>query len=1123
MTRQSTYSAIDVPKQSIHHSNSIVVNNLRAVSRQRGSIMLLVVVVIVLMAVIGASFMQAARVQSMGTKTYEGDMEQVQAAVLGQIGQVLLDDLFDQNGDMFNQADSIDTLGDASAINDIVTGADEPNDYAWTNNSVTDRPITMFLNGSTQRASGGRFDDPWLASTMPDFTSGTWPQITNVSGAVVVENTNQTTDLGSSSNTNGWRQKHSINGGFLWDRNVNIPITNTDSFLGSTSPNLVDADNDGLGDSRWEMAALPQVGNVRYVFAARIIDLSAMVNVDVATGQIDNFGAYDTFTNAPRWDKPTELDLGLLMAQAIFPGGTTWDSDLQAALKYRGNGNTAGPTISPLLPRSSRESLWEDQVRRYGSLDSGVGATVNGRADFNYEDEWELRGLNGLGDGIQTGQLETVMPDILEIAVADPVLASFAAVENHYDNNGSSTTANPQLYMTVSSGVGVFAPRISSDGNIVYKTDINQANGDEIRDLVEDIMSSPTVTTLPGGYTDAADYAAAFAAALIDYRDADNLITVQTATNGNQFFGMERFPAIAETYVQHRYEASVTNSGDLDLEGDNPDYEIEWTSQGAAGFCIEIRNPWNREVDLRGVRLYINGTEIGELASLVTPVNLPTHPFLPTDEAIVFHRDSNGGSSPSNDEIADSVNAIYTPDGVTARYVDLSGLSISWPDNGAATISAGGTSAEGALTTGEMFYVTISLGADSTLGTTVQYQYAMGPTLPDSFEQRIMDQAASPDGSTGYGAAKMNVVSNLGVNMLLVPEADATPGINSWLDSLTQMDAPDFSNGVGNDDRDVTATALGAESKVPGASPSTVFNDTTAEQWIIGDDPDDQIRHLGEVALISVLAPQRPSGTGPYSVPADIWVSQQPANPNIDSYRLDLSLSATEVYGTGNEYVRHATLLLERMTTYSPRNDGIDNDGDGIVDEADENFIPGKINLNTASELVLRTVLPIADQNIREQVATSIVNYRTNLARPTNSRSVVGIAHIGELFPVLRDAFTTNTFSPPAPSYIGDTDEVGPPSSVELDFLADPAGANPNQGSDGVADDREEELMLTSWLYQVASTRSDTYAAYILIKGYPADDPSLGAVETRRLIVIFNRGGVENSSSEVPYAVLRVE
>ena len=62
---------------------------------------------------------------------------------------------------------------------------------------------------------------------------------------------------------------------------------------------------------------------------------------------------------------------------------------------------------------------------------------------------------------------------------------------------------------------------------------------------------------------------------------------------------------------------------------------------------------------------------------------------------------------------------------------------------------------------------------------------------------------------------------------------------------------------------------------------------------------------------------------------------------------------------------------------------------------------------------------------------------------------------------------------------------------------------------DGVIDDREEKIMLAKWLSEVADTRSDVFAAYIVVQGYPADNFSGGADESARLIIIFSRANVE--------------
>jgi len=77
---------------------------------------------------------------------------------------------------------------------------------------------------------------------------------------------------------------------------------------------------------------------------------------------------------------------------------------------------------------------------------------------------------------------------------------------------------------------------------------------------------------------------------------------------------------------------------------------------------------------------------------------------------------------------------------------------------------------------------------------------------------------------------------------------------------------------------------------------------------------------------------------------------------------------------------------------------------------------------------------------------------------------------------------------------------------------------------DDVENDREEKILLSKWLTEVASTRSDTYVAYIRVVGYPADDFTANngrPVETARAIAVFDRSNVRQGDDTVEMKAFR--
>ncbi len=51
-----------------------------------------------------------------------------------------------------------------------------------------------------------------------------------------------------------------------------------------------------------------------------------------------------------------------------------------------------------------------------------------------------------------------------------------------------------------------------------------------------------------------------------------------------------------------------------------------------------------------------------------------------------------------------------------------------------------------------------------------------------------------------------------------------------------------------------------------------------------------------------------------------------------------------------------------------------------------------------------------------------------------------------------------------------------------------------------------------SYLNQVASTRSDIYTAYVLVRAYPVNDFSVAPVDEYRLLAVFDRSEVNGDN-----------
>ncbi len=50
--------------------------------------------------------------------------------------------------------------------------------------------------------------------------------------------------------------------------------------------------------------------------------------------------------------------------------------------------------------------------------------------------------------------------------------------------------------------------------------------------------------------------------------------------------------------------------------------------------------------------------------------------------------------------------------------------------------------------------------------------------------------------------------------------------------------------------------------------------------------------------------------------------------------------------------------------------------------------------------------------------------------------------------------------------------------------------------------------MIARWLSQVGSTRSDVFAAYVVVRGYEAGSFQNGPIEAKQFIAIFSRAHI---------------
>jgi hypothetical protein len=222
--------------------------------------------------------------------------------------------------------------------------------------------------------------------------------------------------------------------------------------------------------------------------------------------------------------------------------------------------------------------------------------------------------------------------------------------------------------------------------------------------------------------------------------------------------------------------------------------------------------------------------------------------------------------------------------------------------------------------------------------------------------------------------------------------------------------------------------------------------------------------------------------------------------------------------------------ILDYLTVFDPRADGVDNDGDdvgsdkngnGILDpneiDGDELKIAGRININTAPWFVIAQ-LPW----MTPEIAQAVVAYRDRLQcvpldvdysggralgmwgstypSPPPVREEPGFASIGELVNVTNDLAGVGT--PAGPLYdirMYGRDEAGGRGLDQIGFPD--LTTDSDTRVDGAANDFEERDLIFARLSNLVTVRSDVFTAYILVR-IGADGPQ------KRVIAVLDRSDV---------------
>jgi len=1113
-------------------------------SDQRGSAVVLVLVSVVLMAILAATLLQVTRFERI-PKTRSG-IDAAVESVIAEIVNQITKDLLDDNGNLFNSAN-------------VGGGGDEPYDFPWTSRFYSGRMADL-SDGSSVQVYGGWMDDAWLAWGEPDFrnsvpansssdpsvidsTSGVWRKITCLQG-MYLGGTSGSSDL----STVGSPNEYPVTFTDQLHRDSDLPIA------GNTS--LVDADGDGIGDSRWEWCPLKQIGNTQYVMAVRIVDLSARMNVNVATGSTIDMTLFGR--GLPRGNMPSEVDGSgfiTILSNTANSGvnQTTALDEWRNVLGFRLTGNVASSIAnvpgymsydadSAPSGAGTRLDYWlkgasliGNDLSPHGNPNPGGGFDYGPDSTFKIEDAFELLYRNGLNSATTT-TLENVMPTLLRSGGEEN---NFVINNPLPANNGENWSAqqffklDARKHLTTVSGLSAIAPPWAPNKVGQMQMDINAVTASNnyttnLKNYILALLQDPSTNgnALLARYPQFSSLdrlANQIAVSLVDYADEDNYVSTLSPQYGQVQAGFEALPFISEVYTQRYYEVQSVNPKPSDSTKDI----VVWTQKGDQGIVIEIGNPFARfDSGWKGHAVKLTDIwlnyEIGDTGG--TPIKLSSIAGVPNKldpgEVLLLTINSTGNTDDAT--LDDLSNYQPAPGNFTTVHTAT-----------APSLPANATSLNIRLHCRPQNNTNPMDGSYNTCKITLP-----GNTITE-------EVAAGKIPVAQVGIAKSYVQTNYqgvgqGLRMMTVASGTQSSGVaNGYGDEVTTLTTPsdncDTLGGTYAATRTFTP-ALANEAK-PNEPTTYGSLDGADQQFAIGNSPHSRMNWIGDLLNVPLISPVV-SIWDPYS---PMYKSFEDANASglIDTYGVEAMLlpyrknadnsipvvdnnaNASALGDTFGLYnYPHGLMLMEALTTFNPAMDGQNGDAnpstpnDSVTSPDDgELLVSGKINLNTATFEDLVRTLPYSDLNTRIAIADAIVTRRESLTQFSDNGvgadNTPAIQYVSALYEQL-EGLSVN------PSQMaGNTVLVGG-IRADLNDYEELVGTTINAPTfeDMAVDDRDEEIMLAKWLNQVAGCRSDVFAAYILVQGYEADNFSSGPVESKQLIVIFSRSGVYESGDK---------
>lgn len=1069
----------------------------RAARRASGSALILSIVTIVMLVMLGAAYLQVARTDRRTASDVDTRSNQDDGSILRYIGSILAGDIpegYDGNGP-------------------------EPYDVAWSNDAtpwtvpdlyaptVVPGPVPNLGNGDQParepranaaladaaglfQARGGELDDPYLAAIEPTFTGASpfWSHITNLSGVFLdlgnIAAGNDTVPggtrpmpaqyLATAAGTSGWtptanQQRSDVAFTVPAIPMALIPLAERGLFA--------DADRDNIADSRWTWAPLPYEGGQAAVMAVRIVDNSALLNVNAL--------AYDRFNapDAPRWLWPGELDLHTGIEGIV-------------------NRSTGGSlTANPILTNAAPTGRFLDNTLDFAArLDNWLYTTNNNRAGWNeigskIEQDGTVDGVESPTDPTNTYSSYGARQEEIEFRYRnglnnDAIITSFESLDSApgglFRSDQTETVYSDSTYGGPSGTNGDMEPYFLNEPRKWFTTvsgsaafgqeNLNNATTQELSDTLDTGPLTSLLFTY-GGWTDNVEYTNQLACILTDFRDEDSELTEL-----NGMYGMEYLPFVSEVYLQSRYDNTALVDSAVSASGDD---EVTWTiantiastgpgrspTTDAFAVAIEIVNPWPWTIEIPDVEVRVldDGGNTRSWGTLETLINDPGKTTMEANEVIIFTRDDNAGAD--NTQIAAiAANEALGSTPPVFHYDVPATAADEWPvGNGAAGVV---------------------LAAQTSVGTRIGYQEYLVEEIAEEYREHYTAGAGVTVPPAGYAQITAQGTGD-GLSVLTVRDVDvdrteyepnnSIPGG----DRRVQHTAPQPVAGTA----EFSVLVKGATSPDRGDTLDDRIDDYFAvgaavdagdEPWVIGNAG--RFYRTGDLLRAVMIGPREIGGL---AVPvAEVWErfrankEADTGNPRHAIRDAMLSFNDTAVVGTGDDQnIPHAAYYLALFNTIDV------NDGDG-------GLIDGRPNINTMPARLLADILPTLDPTYADTIAAQIVAARefpndaafpggVGVGRDPGVAGLQGIAYPGQLgyLPSVYDGSAT-----PAGELI-DFNEYEP--NITHAF-------NPAPGAAALADshsvDTEEQTMMLNYLNQVVSTRSDVFTAYVRVRLYPAND-----------------------------------